>query len=173
MWSCNPLYPADPRTTGSVAEASSPSEEFCHGHTKYRQTPSPQESRSKHERDYDCCWETQHVIDVQAHAIHNNNVINYIFLFDRRAGVSDVCGWMSLWIHVCHHCFLWLIMTGGSLRRWGEKPQMMKLPHTPPKTLYGRFIGAFRWCMTVSGSSKLDRVFRHWATAFMNSSLCF
>lgn len=68
----------------------------CHRHTKYRQTPLPQESRSKHERDYDCCWATQHAIDVQAHAIHDDNVINYIFLFDRKAGVSDVCGWMSL-----------------------------------------------------------------------------
>lgn len=92
MRSCNPLYPADPRTTGTVAEASGPSEELCPEHTKHRQTPSPWETHGKHERDYDHCWRTQCVIDIQAHAIHDNNVINYIFLFDRiAAGVRAVC----------------------------------------------------------------------------------
>lgn len=134
MWPCNPLCPAGPRAMELVEKACNPFKELCPGQAKQRQIPPPWEPHSKHEKDYHLCWKAQYVIDVQAYKIQDNNIINYIFLFDGRAGVSTV--WEDECVNSCLSSLFPLVVND----RWQHaqvkkrKLKIIKCSRTPPRT---------------------------------------
>lgn len=82
---------------------------------KHRQTLSPRESRSQHEKVYDPCLKAQHVIDIQVYAMRDNNLTLITCL--------SLAGLLRKILCECHQSLLWLLMTGGSLCGCGRRTQ--------------------------------------------------